>query len=237
MATNNNGFFGGVSNWWDQNFVQPTEGAYQGVPNATPAYKNSTGVMTSNGAAIPTAGGFSPITNNNTSTQTGYGYIPQGTGTGSVSDGSVAAIFPSSQVTPQNSVFTPQTQGGIATPGTVGTDPSIFQAIGNHTDGSWVSNPNIASVGTNQQQAGFLSGVGDSVSSGWDAIGGMQGLSTGLNTLSGLGQTYLGFQQLGLAEDQFNFTRNSWQQDYDMRLQDYNRQVERQEGRDAALAR
>lgn len=229
MATNNNGFFGGVSNWWDQNFVQPTEGAYQGLPGVTPAYKNSTGVITPNGAATPVAGGFQPIVNSNTAQVDNW--TPR--------NNNFAEPQTANSVSPgtQPALFAPQTQGGIATPGTVGTDPSIFQAIGNHTDGSWVGNPNIASVGTNPQQAGFLSGVGDSLSGGWDAIGGMQGLSQGLNALSGIGQTYMGFQQLGLAEDQFNFTRNAWQQDYDMRLADYNRQVSRQEDRDAALAR
>ncbi|AUR82507.1 coil containing protein [Vibrio phage 1.152.O._10N.222.46.E1] len=227
MATNNNGFFGGVSNWWDTNFVQPTEGAYQGVPGAVPAYKNSTGVITPSGGAVPAPGGFAPIT-----------AIPQ-TDNWTPQNNNFAAPQTATSVSPgtQPALFAPQTQGGIATPGTVGTDPSIFQAIGNHTDGSWVGNPNIASVGTNPQQTSFLSGVGDSLSGGWDAIGGMQGLATGLDTLSGIGQTYMGFQQLGLAEDQFNFTRNAWQQDYDMRLQDYNRQVTRQEERDAALAR
>lgn len=227
MATNNNGFLGGVSSWWDQTFVQPTQGVYQGVPNAMPAYKNSTGVVTPNGGAIPTQGGFAPITN-----------IPQ-TDNWTPQNNNFAAPQTAQSVSPgtQPALFAPQTQGGIATPGTVGTDPSIFQAIGNHTDGSWVDNPNIASVGTPTPQTNFLSDVGSSLSNGWDAIGGMQGVSTGLNALAGIGQTYLGFQQLGLAEDQFNFTRNAWQQDYNMRLEDYNRRVTRQEDRDAAMAR
>ncbi|AUR87173.1 hypothetical protein HYP58_gp27 [Vibrio phage 1.097.O._10N.286.49.B3] len=132
---------------------------------------------------------------------------------------------------------TVNTQGSTATLDTLGVDPNIFQAIGNHTDGSWVGNPNIDNVGTNpQQQPNFLTGVGNTISNGWEAIGGMQGLATGLNAVSGIGQTALGFQQLGLAEDQFNFTRNAWQSDYDMRLQDYNRRVTRQDSKDSALA-
>lgn len=241
MATNN--FLNAASSWWDSNFVQPTDGAYQGVANATPAYKNSTGVITSNGGAIPVAGGFSPITNipqtdnwtplnNNFATpQTANTpFTPSTPFTGSFGNNAAATGIDTSQA------FTPLTSNASAANANI--DPSIFQAISNHTDGSWLGNTNIDAVGTgNTQQAGFLSGVGDSLSNGWNALGGMEGVSQGLNALSGIGQSYLGFQQLGLAEDQFNFTRNSWQQDYDMRLADYNRQVSRQEDRDAALAR
>ena len=75
------------------------------------------------------------------------------------------------------------------------------------------------------------------LSNGWDAMGGMEGLSQGLSALSGVGQTFLGFQQLGQAKDQLNFTKNAWQADYDMRLADYNRSVARQESKDEALSK
>ena len=71
----------------------------------------------------------------------------------------------------------------------------------------------------------------------WDTIGGMEGIAQGLGALGGIGKTALGFQQLGLAEDQFSFTKNAWQQDYNMRLEDYNRKVSRQDQKDAAFAR
>ena len=71
----------------------------------------------------------------------------------------------------------------------------------------------------------------------WDTIGGMEGIAQGLGALGGIGKTALGFQQLGLAEDQFSFTKNAWQQDYNMRLKDYNRKVSRQDAKEADLSR
>ena len=71
----------------------------------------------------------------------------------------------------------------------------------------------------------------------WDTIGGMEGVAQGLGALGGIGETVLGFQKLGLAEDQFSFTKNAWQQDYNMRLKDYNRKVSRQDAKEADLSR
>lgn len=48
-------------------------------------------------------------------------------------------------------------------------------------------------------------------SSGWlDSIGGLQGLQLGIGGLSALGNLYFGSQQLGLAQDQFNFQKQAY---------------------------
>lgn len=44
--------------------------------------------------------------------------------------------------------------------------------------------------------------------------------------LGGLAQSWLGFKQLGLAKDQFNFQKDAFTQNYNMQAQTMNRQLE-----------
>lgn len=69
----------------------------------------------------------------------------------------------------------------------------------------------------------------------WDQLLGGTNPNTGVQTqgflqptiegLGGLAQSWLGFQQLGLAKDQFNFQKDAFTQQYNQQATDVNRQL------------
>lgn len=67
-----------------------------------------------------------------------------------------------------------------------------------------------------------------------DGKGGMGWGAQAIGAVSGLAQGYLGFQQLGLAEDQFAFQKNAWQDQFDIQKEDYDRKVSERNARVAA---
>lgn len=94
-------------------------------------------------------------------------------------------------------------------------DPSQFnsvfedQTIASLTD--MYTNPGARAEALGvQPQGGSFDGLN------WDNI------SRGIRAFGTLASTYLGFQGLGLAEEQFAFTRDAYEQDYQMRLDAYN---------------
>lgn len=186
----------GFQNWWNQNFVEPSVGVYQGIPSRPSApFKNSTGVITP-----PTLDNYSFL-NNNFAAPASVGnnaFSPIGS---SAVDNAIAGTTPTG--------YTPFTGSFGNTPAT-GIDTSTsFTPVNNSPSFDW-----------------------GSLTDGFD----WNTTSNVLNTGAGLFQAYTGYQNLNLAKDQFSFQKNAWQQDYNQRLDAYNRQVARQEGKDAALA-
>ncbi|WP_210474006.1 hypothetical protein [Vibrio crassostreae] len=90
---------------------------------------------------------------------------------------------------------------------------------------SLTTNP---TVGTSNNGS-FLSGIFDnraadgSVQQGW--------LSPTTNALGGIAQSWLGFQGLGLARDQLDFQKNTWNEQFAMKREEYDYQVERRNAR------
>ncbi|PTP95462.1 hypothetical protein [Vibrio splendidus] len=126
-------------------------------------------------------------------------------------------------------VGTPAAQQQLFSIGNIGLDGNAINPAQQSGMGSMGSDN---SLGFNP-----LEPAGNTVSNGWEAIGGMQGLATGLEAVGNVWGTYNGMQAVDLAKDQFNFQKGAWEQDYNMRLEDYNRRVGRQDSKDAALAR
>lgn len=90
---------------------------------------------------------------------------------------------------------------------------------------------------TGPSNTGMSTGFGDTLSSGWNAIGGWQGLQSGLQTAGGLFQAYQGMQALDLAKEKFGFQKDAWQANYDMQKDAYDRQVAQVESRRNFLQR
>lgn len=63
------------------------------------------------------------------------------------------------------------------------------------------------------------------------------GVGTALDVGTSLFGAYTGFQNLNLAQDALDFQRDSWTQDFQMRRDDYERRLARQESKDEALSR
>lgn len=61
------------------------------------------------------------------------------------------------------------------------------------------------------------------ISSGWAA--------PALGALGGLAQSWLGFKSLGLAREQLDFTRNAWQEQFNMQKEEYDFQKKRRDER------
>ena len=60
-------------------------------------------------------------------------------------------------------------------------------------------------------------------------------IGEGLQGASSIADSYINYMNFKNAEDQLNFTKDAWQQNYDQSLAAYNRQVERQDSKEAAL--
>lgn len=164
------------------------------------------------------------------------GVTPMATNSGVIPNLQSTAA-PSTQASPnmrQNFVPTPQVAAPVSTP----TPGSGFTPISgpaySAANGSSAYNP----MGTATPQAqSMFSGVGETLSNGWDAIGGWQGLQSGLQAATGIFQAYQGMEALGLAEDKFNFQKDAWQANYDMQKDAYDRQVAQVESRKSFLQR
>lgn len=62
----------------------------------------------------------------------------------------------------------------------------------------------------------------------WDSI------ATGANAVAGIGGLALDYMKIQNAADTLDFQKDIWQKNYDQSLAAYNRQVERQDARDAS---
>lgn len=115
------------------------------------------------------------------------------------------------------------------------TDTEFFQLMqgtSGHTDGSWVGNPNIANVGTPQTTGiagqsnlfGLSPETQQSLFGGTDAQGmqtqGIVPAAVGAGTA--LAQSWLGFQQYGLAKDAFKFQKEAFNKNFAMQEDAYN---------------
>ena len=93
------------------------------------------------------------------------------------------------------------------------------------------------------QSTGFASGVPTDSSLNWwggvDAAGNQVNgiVPTSLATGSALAQTWLGFRNYGLAQDQLNFQRDAYNQNYAMQRDAYDRNVANQEAAQASQER
>ena len=85
----------------------------------------------------------------------------------------------------------------------------------NNMAGLGPNNSTSLSQGSNQSFMGGM--LGDGENQGWGApvLGG----------LSSLAQSWLGFQQLGVAKDQLSFQKDSFKKNYDQQAQSYNTQL------------
>ena len=217
-----------AASWWDKTFNQPTmvpEG-YGSRPISN--MKNTTGVLqASTGNLIDPSTGQVLMPNQTDVTQANAVTQPNIFNAGTTTPATTPVQTPASITSADpSSLFSPI--GSLNDINSAGFDQAVANNTGNAMTGD--------SFNFDWQNQG--TGTGSNfLSNGWDAMGGMEGLSQGLSALSGVGQTFLGFQQLGQAKDQLNFTKNAWQADYDMRLADYNRSVARQESKDEALSK
>lgn len=59
----------------------------------------------------------------------------------------------------------------------------------------------------------------------WQGIGGMQGLNTGISAFSNLANIYAGFKSLGLAEDQLDFAKSSFNRNFEAQAKAYNNEL------------
>lgn len=96
--------------------------------------------------------------------------------------------------------------------------------------GMWGSQPMGTSGQGNIPFAPKYGGFGGSGQTGmetaWGKIGGMQGLNQGISAFSNLAGIYAGFKSLGLAKDQFKFTKSSFNKNFNASAQAYNNQLE-----------
>lgn len=115
------------------------------------------------------------------------------------------------------------------------TDAEFFQLMqgtSGHTDGSWVGNPNIDSVGTPSTTgiAGQSNLFGLSPEMQQSLFGGTnaQGMQTqgvvpaAVGAGTALAQSWLGFQQYGLAKDAFSFQKEAFNKNFAMQEDAYN---------------
>lgn len=77
----------------------------------------------------------------------------------------------------------------------------------------------------NQANGGF--GLNQPASTGlFDNIN-FRDVAGGLNAAANIGQTFLGFQQIGIARDQLEFQRNAFQQQFDIQREEFEYQRQR----------
>ena len=89
---------------------------------------------------------------------------------------------------------------------------------------------NFDGGGTTQQNQGTDLLSMQSMFGGPNNMGWVTG---GLGAATGLAQSWLGFQNLGLAKDQFNFQKEAYQNQFNMQKEEYDR---RRSERDARIA-
>jgi hypothetical protein len=136
--------------------------------------------------------------------------------------------------------FTGIAQGMAASPVTAGANAtSTFSPIsGTQSIGDLIAGANANNVG---QFSPISGGTTDTASwfsgsnvnpSNWTAAG----IGQGIGAAKGLFDVYSGWQSMNLAEDQFNFSKDAWQTDYNQRKESYDYEIARREGRDRAAA-
>lgn len=126
----------------------------------------------------------------------------------------------------------PNMASGVYNPNLMntGSTTDFFNFGANPTTDFSTSLSNTAISGT---PGGTDSFFGDFFST---SEGGMGWGMPALQAATGLAQSWLGFQQLGLAEDQLAFQQNAWQEQFDIQKQEYDRQVQERAQRDADAA-
>lgn len=193
-------------NWWNQNFVQPSTGVYEGTSFASQPYKNSTGVIQPTvGTKPPTPDNYSFMNNNITSATAGANNAFAPIGSSAVSN----AITGS-------------------TPVSTSAPMSVADQYAAYNSGYGATNNTISPMSTSTTGGFDWGNIMPDIN--WDTVSNVTDAATGIFSV------YQGMQNLGLAQDQFDFRKNAWQQDYNQRLDAYNTEVERRAGRDAALA-
>jgi hypothetical protein len=201
----------------------PSQNGAGYVPTPYGAQASFTPIQaTSNNAAVTAT---TPVTTTAASTAGFTPITPTSTATNTTSN--------SLNLGPVSSSTTPTS--GLDLNAIANSYQSPFSSSATAAAGSGVRALNTATPTTGDTS--FLSnawqGTKDTASGVWDSIGGWQGLNTGLQTATGLFQTYQGMKTLQLAEDQFDFQKNAWQENYNMQKDAYDRQVAQVESRKA----
>lgn len=197
-------------NWWNQNFVQPSTEVYQGTQFASQPYQNSTGVIAPTPGTLPASTDNYTFLNNNIASRTA---------------GSSSMFSPIGSSAVNNAI-------AGTTPTSLATQPaslSMADQYGYYNQGYGATN-NVTNSAVPTAQTGFDWGGLSPANWDWSTIGNVT------DTAAGLFSIYQGMQGLNMAQDQFDFRKNAWQQDYNQRLEAYNTEIERRAGRDAALA-
>lgn len=104
---------------------------------------------------------------------------------------------------------------------------SQINAPTNMTQSLQGSMPSFDFSGGQTQSPGMFSNqsmFGGANNTGW--------LTGGLGAATGLAQSWLGFENLGLAKDQFNFQKDAYQEQFSMQKEEYDR---RRSERDARI--
>ena len=71
----------------------------------------------------------------------------------------------------------------------------------------------------------------------WNKIGGMEGLNSGISAFGNLANIYMGFKSLGLANDQLDFAKSSFNKNFNAQAKSYNNELkDRWEARTAGAA-
>jgi len=233
-----NSIMNSFGDWWNQTFVQPTNRLpplrnEQGQDlYGKPDYYRNQGIdprSVPNLSSAPTAQvnatqGAYPHQSPNTVPQS-VGFTPVGV-----------------------PVNTPAANPVVASAGntaSLSTAPSIDSSAGSQytaealaqntspialTGAQW---DNIGNLPGNQE-GGFLNGLGDSNVNpmNWTAEGMAQGLQLG----QGLFNAYTGYEQLKLGQDQFEFSKSAWEQDFAQRKDAYDYNKAKDESKWAALS-
>lgn len=130
---------------------------------------------------------------------------------------------------PSISNLTNASSGSVYTPNINAGTPQIGSGLGvNLNQPSQYTGTNVNSIGA-QQSGGFM----DSFAGSTDAGGNFQ-QGWGMTAAQGIGtlaNSWLGFQNLGLAKDQFNFQKDAWQEQFAIQKEEYEYQKQRRQER------
>ncbi len=116
-----------------------------------------------------------------------------------------------------------------------GNSSSLSQGLGGVQQGT-----GFGQSGFNANQIAPIAGQGDnslfsrsSLFGGTDALGNQTSgwAAPAIGAASGLAQSWLGFQNLGMAKDQLSFQKSAWQDQFNIQKEEYEYQKKRREDR------
>lgn len=121
-----------------------------------------------------------------------------------------------------------QPQAGVLPNNGVGMGSDGYFSMGAWGQQQPATAANLGSgIPFNAANGGFGAGANAPMGGqGWfDKIGGMQGIGQGVSAFANLANIYAGFKSLGLAKDQFQFSKSSFNKNFNAQAQSYNNEL------------